>query len=68
MALTPPAPHAFAMPSAVRPESDSNAPIIYKRSRTQIAPKKVQDTVEKIHDNRLSKYVIRDSNLLIKLG
>jgi hypothetical protein len=69
MALTPPALQAFAMPSTVRPESDSNAPILtYKRPRTQIAPKKVQDTVENIHDNRLSKYVIRDSNLLTKLG
>jgi hypothetical protein len=66
MALTPPAPHATSVPSSTKPESSSNAPTL-KRSRTQRAPNQVQDTVEVV-DNRLSKYVTRDANLLTELG
>jgi hypothetical protein len=46
------------------PEPSGNAPTL-KRSRSQRAPSQVQDTVE---FNRLSKYVLRDSNLLNELG
>lgn len=57
---------AFVATDHQFPTGNSNN-TIYKRSRTQpsYVPTQVQDTVE---INNLSKYVLRDSNLLTELG
>jgi hypothetical protein len=63
MALTPPAP----LGNAELPTATSNN-TSRKRSCTQQVPNQVQDSVLELTPNRLSKYIIRDSNLLTELG
>jgi hypothetical protein len=67
MALTPPAPHSINVQPNARSE-----PLFYaperKRSRTRHdVLNQVQDTVVS-NNNKLSKYVNRDSDLLTELG
>jgi hypothetical protein len=73
MALTPPFTNLHEIATAASTNQDTLAALTSpatsaKRARTSVQSNQVQGMVVNQADNRLSKYIYRDSNLLYELG